>query len=198
MIEDAQELWDFGLRLKLEETRQACSNLMRLIAGMRIDKMDVATQVSFNVTLEPAKEKGSMFSPELAIGGRIDMVVTLDENTEEIWDIKAVKSPRALDSDQLLMYKMGRQAAGKTIRRVGYIHAKQCKAETKKFLPVHESTLKKLMRQAMVYFNNDSWPANYRSWRCGWCDVRMHCAAYQDRQANDSALKNLTGGKVDI
>lgn len=198
--EDEDNLREFGMKLKYDETKESTSNLMRLLSHMNIHKMDVETQVSFNITLEPAIEKGNMFQPELAIGGRIDMVVTLDANTEEIWDVKAVKSPNNLDSDQLLMYKMGRQAAGKTVKRVGYLHAKQCKAETKKFLPVHEDRLKKLMRQAQVYFKNDSWPANYQEWSCGYCDVRTMCDTFKRRTSGSPELINLIGGttKVDL
>lgn len=197
-IKDPEQLKQFGLQLKYAETKDACSNLMRLISHMSLHKMEVQTQVPFNVTLEPMIENGSIFRPELAIGGRIDLVVALDANTEEIWDVKAVKSPGSMDTDQLLIYKMGRQASGKTVKRVGYLHAKQCKAEAKKFLPVHENQLKALMRQAMVYFKNDSWPANYVPWSCGYCDVRERCETFKKKQATESSLKSLIPGKVDI
>lgn len=198
LITDPSELEQFGLKFKYIETKDACLNLMKLISHMNLHKMEVTTQVPFNITLEPAVEKGNVFTPELAVGGRIDIVVALDASTEEIWDVKAVKSPSSMDTDQLLIYKMGRQAAGKTIKRVGYLHAKQCKAETKKFLPVHEVQLKKLMRQAMVYFKNNSWPANYIDYRCGYCDVREHCETFKERTANEHSLKGLVQGKVDI
>lgn len=197
-ITDPDELYQFGVQLKYAETKEACSNLMRLIAHMNLHKMEVQTQVSFNVTLEPAVEQGNVFTPELAIGGRIDLVVALDSQTEEIWDVKAVKSPNSMDTDQLLIYKMGRQAAGKTVRRVGYLHAKQCKAETKKLLPVHETQIKKLMRQAMVYFRNDSWPANYVPWSCGYCDVRTRCETYKKKISNETSLKGMVPGKAEF
>jgi len=193
---DEEKLHEIGYKLKIEETRHAVSNLMRLMASMGFHKAEVLTQVSFNVTIEPSKESGGVFTPELAIGGRIDMVVSLGGDIEEIWDIKAVKNPSQQDPDQLLIYKMGRQAQGKIVKRTGFLFAKQCKPITKKFTPAHEDRIKKMMRQAMFYYRNDSWPANYRSWKCKWCDVRNHCETY--RRRTSGPLVELKAGKVDF
>lgn len=95
---------------------------------------------------------------------------------------------------------MGRQAAGKVIKRTGYLHAKQCKADTKHYLPVHENRLKKLMRQAMIYFNTDSWPANYTKWSCAYCDVRGMCPTFKRKTGGNPEVIKLVGGttKVDL
>lgn len=191
-----EELSQLGYKLKYDETKQHCSNLMRLISQLNLHKMPARTELPFNVTLEPAVRKGQVFTPELAIGGRIDLVVELGNNVEEIWDVKAVKSPKSLDSDQLLMYKMGRQAAGKTVRRTGYLHAKQCKAAGIPFQSGHEDRLKKMMRQSMVYYNHNSWPAQYRSWKCGYCDVRQACETFKRREAHKGQVSKLKPGKV--
>lgn len=199
--EDPEELRAFGYKLKYEETKEHCFNLMKLLSHLRIHKMEAETQASFNVTLEPASEKNGVFTPELRVGGRIDLVVLLARNEEEIWDIKAVKNPNGLDSDQLLMYKMGRQAQGKIVKRTGYLHAKQCKATAKKFYPAHEEQLKKMLRQAMIYFKQDSWPANYRDWKCGadgYCDVKAKCPKALERAGNNAELVKLMPGKVPI
>lgn len=191
-------LHDFGYKIKLDETREHCHNLMKMISSLGLHRAHTETEVPFNVTLEPAREEPGMRTPELAIGGRIDLVVSLGNNNEEVWDVKAVKKPNSLDPDQLLMYKMGRQAMGKVVVRTGYLHAKQGRAEAKKFLPVHEDELRKMMRQSMFYFNNNQWPTNFRKWRCGYCDVRTDCPAWKDKERHDAALSQLKSGKVEF
>lgn len=195
---DPDFLRTFGHNLRKEETREHCTNLMSLISGLRLHEKVVHTQFPFNVTIEPKKESPGMLQPELAFGGRPDLVVELGNNHVEIWDVKAVQSPKQLDQDQLLIYKMGLQMLGKVVDRVGYLHAKQKEVDVKRLTVIDEDALKKSMRQSAYYINSNQWPANYRKWKCSYCDVRQDCHAYQAKQEHDSVLAGLKSGRVDF
>lgn len=190
-------LGELGYVTKKAETLEHSKNLMRLVASLELHKRAARTELPFKSIIEPGRSDATGFTPELAIGGRIDLVIDLDENTCEVWDVKGVQDPKNLDIDQLIIYKMGVQAGGKIVRRVGYLDVKNCDAIVKKVLDSHEYQLRKTMRFAATHFKHNQWPANYREWKCKMCDVRSHCQTFQSRLSRSQELADLTPGKVD-
>lgn len=118
----------------------------------------------------------------LTLVGRMDLLITLSDGREDIWDFKVTKYPTKLDPDQLVLYRLARQHAGKTVRRTGYVLVKQSATQDKEIGDEHGKLLIKSMADSKAFFVNNYWPTNFRDWKCReYCDVRLHCEAAQAR-----------------
>lgn len=186
---------DWARDLKLKETELYTQNMVKLITSLGLVNMKTESQVEFRVEIEKQREVDGEMIPSLTIGGRIDLVVH-DGDVEDIWDVKAVENASKLDVDQLIMYRMGRRAQGKTVRTTGYLMARQCRIQGKKITDSHEYELRRLLRVAHSYFRKDVWPANWRPWWCPhFCRVRDDCPTHQARVTRNEELdKKLQQG----
>lgn len=194
---------DWAYEQKKAETRSYTRNVASLITALDLGKRETQAQVDFKVVLEPGKEVEGQTLPPLSIGGRIDLVVkSPDGPTEDIWDLKAVEDPRKLDIDQLIIYRMGRRAQGHFPKTMGFLLAKQCKPLVIKVADSHEFALRRLMRNARLYFVKNMWPGNYRTFWCpNYCNSRDKCPLHKARTAGTEDLKAMgikSGDKVDF
>lgn len=185
-----------GKESKRKETYGCTVGLMKLVSAAKLHTLDVRTEVPFRVIVQQASSTGSAYTPSITIGGRIDLVFDITSAMVEIWDVKGIKNPKDLDTDQVLIYRLGMQAQGKAVRRQGYLLLKQEKHKAVQFNVGHANQLFLAMRMASVHFRNNQWPANYKSWKCGWCDVRDLCPTYQNRHGQEEELKKMLPGKV--
>lgn len=195
---EQEKFWsEWALKLKKAETWQHVTNMVKLITTMGLQHKQTSSQVEFKVQVEPSQTKDGVLIPSLSIGGRIDLVVQEENNVEDIWDVKAVEQPKKLDLDQLIIYRMARRAQGKTVRTVGYLHARQCEIDPKKITDGHEYELRKLMRTSLRYFISNNFPANWRPWWCpNYCDARDICEVHQRHVAGSALLSKIKAGEV--
>lgn len=172
---DRNQLIEFAIRSKYEETKSCSAALASLITLHGFAQWNCETEVPFKMTIHPDQAS----DPTILIGGRLDLLLFGPEDFEEIWDFKATKDPPG-NADQLLFYAIARRAMGKKVQKTGFILMKLGRIDERPLTEADEDKLIAEMRKSSLYFDNNYWPANYRKWKCeGYCDMAYACPTAQ-------------------
>lgn len=158
-----------------EETLKTSRSLARLVESQNYLRIEAETELKFEMSVHPG-EDAQPWERQIDFTGYIDLVIKREDSIE-VWDWKATSSPSKLDVDQLVLYWMALQNAGKPISKVGYLLIKQERAETRTVNDAVAYSLRKELRKVGLFFQQNVWPPNVREWKCKMCDVRGRCQA---------------------
>jgi len=184
-LEDHWVDWETHTHQDMKTAIHTCTkNLWRLIQENDLVEREVLSEENFVQHLDN----------KLVIGGRVDLIVKVDENLYDILDIKATLNPSRLNKEQLLIYKLGLEASGRKVRNVGYLLLRQGRRKDVRVTEAEEYQIKKVMRNFGERIESKEFPANY-TWRsCKWCDVKNHCETYKVNTANNQFLSPTQPG----
>lgn len=176
---------DFLFKLAFETCKadaKVCSNALALMIRTHgLFDAEGDTELQFELHIDP-EDDGNVDQnvPRLKIGGFIDLLIRKPDGVE-VWDWKTTKYPDKLDIDQLILYSMVMRASKADVLKVGYLLVRQNRVDRRPVTPAMEYGLRKQLRQVGVYHRGNRWPANFREWKCEYCDVRHSCTEAKER-----------------
>lgn len=148
-----------------QKTWKAVQNQVRMIEEEGLTRLETLPELSF-------REK---ITDEISLGGRIDLLSKVGENTYDIVDWKA---SRSVDPQQLMIYVLGMRAQRKTIRKASFFMLREGKVHPEKITDIKLYQLMKALQHARQLIAAKNFGANFNHYTCRWCDVNTGCETY--------------------